>query len=74
MQARALEETVAALARARNASRRAYQGGAVSLIEALDAERRLQASQDGAATARADAARAAIATYRALGGGDRPAL
>ena len=67
--ARALDDGVAALTRARDTSRLAYRAGAVSLIEALDAERRLQASQDGAATARANAARAAVATFRALGGG-----
>jgi outer membrane protein TolC len=47
----------------------AYEGGAVSLIEALDAERRLLEVQDAATTARADAARATVALSRALGGG-----
>jgi hypothetical protein len=41
----------------------------VSLIEALDAERRLLEIQDAATTARADAARATVALSRALGGG-----
>lgn len=68
-QAAELDASAAALARARDAARLAYRAGALSLIEALDAERRLQASQDDAATARADAARAAVATFRALGGG-----
>ena len=68
-QAQALADSAAALDRARVASRTAYQAGAVSLIEALDAERRLQAAQDNLATAQADAARAAVSTYRALGGG-----
>ncbi|UVO49667.1 TolC family protein [Sphingomonas sp. SUN019] len=68
-QAAALDRSVVALARARDTSRLAYRAGAVSLIEALDAERRLQASQDSASSARADAARAAVATFRALGGG-----
>ncbi|CAN7649432.1 efflux transporter outer membrane subunit [Phenylobacterium sp. LjRoot225] len=68
-QAQQLEASEAALTRARDISRLAYQGGAVSLIEALDAERRLLEVQDEATTARADAARARVALSRALGGG-----
>ncbi|OQW48330.1 MAG: hypothetical protein A4S16_01335 [Proteobacteria bacterium SG_bin6] len=68
-QAQALAESATALDRARIAARTAYQAGAVSLIEALDAERRLQAAQDSLATARADTARAAVSSFRALGGG-----
>lgn len=64
-----LQASAAALARARAAARRAYAAGAVSLIEALDAERRLQLAQDGTVTAQADAARAAVSGFRALGGG-----
>lgn len=66
-QATALDASVSALQRARRSSRLAYQAGAVSLIEALDAERRLQLAQDAAATARANAARATVTTFRALG-------
>jgi len=76
-QASELERSEASLQRARNTSRLAYEAGAVSLIEALDAERRLQVAQDSAATARAEAARAAVATFRALGGGwstDEPTI
>ena len=68
-QAEALEQSRVALDRARVAARTAYQAGALSLIEALDAERRLQSVEDGLATARADAARAAVSSFRALGGG-----
>jgi len=68
-QAQELQASEAALARARDLSRLAYQGGAVSLIEALDAERRLLEVQDAAVTANADAARATVALHRALGGG-----
>ena len=63
--------SVTALARARDTARIAYRAGAVSLIEALDSERRVQSAEDAAATARAEAARAAVATFRALGGGYR---
>ncbi|WP_354309802.1 efflux transporter outer membrane subunit [Sphingomonas trueperi] len=67
------QETLAggerALARARDASFAAYKGGVVSLIEVLDADSRLLGTRDARAQAQTEAARAAIATYRALGGG-----
>lgn len=73
-QAQELQASEAALLRARDLSRLAYQDGAVSLIETLDAERRLLEVQDAAVTANADAARATVALHRALGGGwDAPA-
>lgn len=68
-QARELQASEAALVRARDLSRVAYEGGAVSLIEALDAERRLLEVQDAATTVRAEAARATVSLARALGGG-----
>jgi len=68
-QARELQASEAALVRARDLSRLAYEAGAVSLIEALDAERRLLEVQDAAATVRAEAARATVSLARALGGG-----
>jgi NodT family efflux transporter outer membrane factor (OMF) lipoprotein len=58
-----------ALARARTASFAAYKGGAVSLIEVLDADQRLLGTRDARAQAQTEAARAAIASFRALGGG-----
>jgi len=60
------------LARARQASLTAYKGGAVSMVEVLDADRRLLETRDGAVQARAAAARGAIASFRALGGGWSP--
>lgn len=60
------------LKRARDASLAAYKGGAASLIEVLDADRRLFETRDGAIQARAAAARGAIASFRALGGGWNP--
>jgi outer membrane protein TolC len=44
----------------------------VSLIEVLDADRRLLETSDGAIQARAAATRGAIASFRALGGGWNP--
>jgi len=60
---------VAALRRARDASQDAYQGGVIALTDVLDADRQLLITQDELAQTRADAARAAVGTFRALGGG-----
>jgi len=58
-----------ALARARENSFAAYQGGVVSLIEVLDADGNLLQARDAKAQAQTEVARAAIASFRALGGG-----
>jgi NodT family efflux transporter outer membrane factor (OMF) lipoprotein len=58
-----------ALARAQSSSLAAYKGGVVSLIEVLDADRRLLDTRDARAQAQTEAARAAVASFRALGGG-----
>lgn len=68
-QSRELVREVDAHQRARDASEQAYKGGAVSLTEVLDEDRFLLAAQDQLAQAHADDARAAVATFRALGGG-----
>jgi len=60
---------VAALKRARDASQEAYQGGVIALTDVLDADRQLLSAQDELAQTRADSARAAVGTFRALGGG-----
>ncbi len=60
---------VAALSRARDASQEAYQGGVIALTDVLDADRQLLTAQDQLAQTRADSARAAVGTFRALGGG-----
>jgi NodT family efflux transporter outer membrane factor (OMF) lipoprotein len=61
-----------ALTRARATSDRAYKSGVVSLIEVLDADRRLLETRDSAIQARAAASRGAVASFRALGGGWLP--
>jgi NodT family efflux transporter outer membrane factor (OMF) lipoprotein len=63
-----------ALTRAQDASLAAYKGGVVSLIEVLDADRRLLDTRDARVQAQAEAARAAVASYRALGGGWQAAI
>ncbi len=70
--ATALGEGEASLTRAHDASMAAYKGGMVSLIEVLDADRRLLEIRGGAAQARAAAARGAIGSFRALDGGWNP--
>ena len=68
-QERTLASGEASLARAREASFAAYKGGVVSLIEVLDADKELLATRDSRAQAKTETARAAIASFRALGGG-----
>jgi NodT family efflux transporter outer membrane factor (OMF) lipoprotein len=68
-QSRELGAEVDALARARDASQRSYLGGASSLTDVLDADRQSLVAKDELARARADTDRAAVVTFRALGGG-----
>lgn len=57
------------LTKARASSFAAYKGGVSSLLDVLDADRRLLENRDAEVQARAGAARAAVASFRALGGG-----
>jgi NodT family efflux transporter outer membrane factor (OMF) lipoprotein len=57
------------LTKARASSFAAYKGGVSSLLDVLDADRRLLENRDAEVQARAAAARAAVASFRALGGG-----
>ncbi|TCM12726.1 NodT family efflux transporter outer membrane factor (OMF) lipoprotein [Novosphingobium sp. PhB165] len=68
-QERVLARGETSLVRARDASDAAYKGGVVSLIEVLDADTRLLQTRDQRAQAQTEAARAAISSFRALGGG-----
>lgn len=71
--AAALDQGETSLTRAGAASFAAYKGGVASLIEVLDADRRLLKTRDGAIQARAAASRGAVASFRALDGGWDPA-
>jgi len=71
-QATVLTRGEAALARARTSSFAAYQRGAASLIDVLRADETLLQTADARAQAQTDAARAAVAAYKALGGGWEP--
>ena len=66
---RELRDEVAADQRARNSSEEAFKGGASSLMEVLEQDRQLLAARDQLASAQTGAGRAAVATFRALGGG-----
>src|SRR5438445_7574729 len=68
-QAGILTRGESSLARARENSAAAYKGGVVSLIEVLDADSNLLQVRDAKAQAQTEAARAAVASFRALGGG-----
>ena len=60
------------LSSARQSSFVAYQSGAASLIEVLNADETLLRASDAKAQAQTESARAAIAAFRALGGGWSP--
>ena len=66
---RELVDEVAALRRSRDLAQEAYQGGLITLTDVLDADRLLLVAQDELAKVHADSARAAVASFRALGGG-----
>jgi NodT family efflux transporter outer membrane factor (OMF) lipoprotein len=64
-----LTQSVGALARARDASWAAYQKGAVSQMEVLQADEQLLRASDARIQAHTEATRATVATFKALGGG-----
>lgn len=68
-QAQTLKSGEVSLQRARRSSFVAFENGAASLINVLNADQQLLRASDLRAVAQTEAARAAIATYRALGGG-----
>lgn len=70
--AKILAEGETALAAARGSSFAAYKGGIASLLDVLEADRRLLEVRDAEIQARAATARAAVGSFRALGGGWEP--
>jgi NodT family efflux transporter outer membrane factor (OMF) lipoprotein len=63
---------IAELQRGRDLSEQSYAAGVIALTDVLDADRQLLAAKDDLAVARESAARAAVGSYRALGGGWLP--
>lgn len=68
-QTRELDTQVHAQQRARTNVEEAFKGGISSLADVLIEERLLITAQDQLAQTRSDSARAAVSTFRALGGG-----
>lgn len=67
-----LTQGESALSRARASSFAAYQRGAASLIDVLQADDSLLQASDARAQAQTESARAAVAAFKALGGGWEP--
>src|SRR5882724_591517 len=63
---------IGALQRVRDRSQEAYQAGAIGLTDVLDADRQLLVARDDLALTKETVARAAVGSFRALGGGWTP--
>jgi NodT family efflux transporter outer membrane factor (OMF) lipoprotein len=68
-EAETLRRQITALTHAREEAQTAYEGGVLPLLEVLDADRDLLDAKDRLAAANANEARAAVTSFRALGGG-----
>ena len=64
-----LRDEIRSLTRSRDLSQQAFAAGVIPLTDVLDADRQLLATQEDLAQTRADAARGAVRSFRALGGG-----
>lgn len=67
-----VQEQVDALVKARDLSEQAYRAGSITLTDVLNADTQLLVARDELDSSRANAARAAVGVYRALGGGWTP--
>jgi NodT family efflux transporter outer membrane factor (OMF) lipoprotein len=67
-----VQDQVTSLVKARDLSEQAYRAGSITLTDVLDADRQLLTARDEMDSSRANAARAAVGVYRALGGGWTP--
>jgi len=65
-------QEISALQRVRDRSQESYQAGVIGLTDVLDADRQLLVARDDLALTREAAARAGVASFRALGGGWQP--
>ena len=65
-------QEVSSLQRAKNLSQQSYEAGVIPLTDVLDADRQLLLAKDDLASTREAAARAAVSSFRALGGGWTP--
>lgn len=69
---RELSQEVASLQRVKDLSEQSYKAGVIPLTDVLDADRQLLVAKDDVASTRETAARAAVSSFRALGGGWKP--
>ncbi|THD64818.1 efflux transporter outer membrane subunit [Phenylobacterium sp.] len=69
LRAAALDREVAQLTTARGQAQKAYEGGVANLLEVRDADRDLLTASDQLVQTELAADRAAVASFRALGGG-----
>ena len=69
---RELAHEITSLQRVKNLSEQSYRAGVIPLTDVLDADRQLLVAKDDLASTREDAARAAVGSFRALGGGWKP--
>jgi NodT family efflux transporter outer membrane factor (OMF) lipoprotein len=69
-----VQEQVDALVKSRDLSEQAYKAGSITLTDVLDADSQLLTARDEFDDSRANAARAAVGVYRALGGGWTPGM
>jgi len=60
---------ISALQRAKDLSQQSYDAGVIPLTDVLDANRQLLLAKDELASSRENAGRAAVSSFRALGGG-----
>jgi outer membrane protein TolC len=67
-----LQSEIDSLTRSRDLSQLAYKDGAIALTDVLDANREMPSSPDELDLTRTEVARAAVHTFRALGGGWDP--
>jgi NodT family efflux transporter outer membrane factor (OMF) lipoprotein len=67
-----VQDQVDSLANSRDLSEQAYRAGSITLTDVLDADRQLLIARDELNSSRANAARAAVGVFRALGGGWTP--
>ncbi|WP_206245575.1 efflux transporter outer membrane subunit [Novosphingobium terrae] len=67
-----VQEQVAALTRARNLAQQSWKAGSTPLTDVINADQQLLIARDQLDGERAGSARAAVAVFRALGGGWQP--
>ncbi len=69
---REINHEIDSLQRVKNLSEQSYEAGVIPLTDVLDAGRQLLMAKDDFASTREAAARAAVSSFRALGGGWKP--